>query len=1030
MVRCLRGSLCLFLVVWVAAFSSSHSATAQTLAGVNVTVQDPSGAVVRGARVVVKSGATGYHRQVDTGDAGVGQVLNIPPGDYELRVSAEGFAAIARPLHLDVGQTAVLTVSLAVATSTEVKVTGEAAGVDTQTSQVSEVIAEQQISNLPIKGRNFIDFVMLTPKVTLGNSTSVGSQAPFTEQTPKLSFSGVRETHSVFISLDNVDYTTGLSGLQRSSPAQDWVREFRAVSGTYDSDVGRTLGGTVNSVTKSGTNTVHGQLYEFFRNDAMNATNPLNTPGVNTLRMNQFGAFFGGPIVHDRTFFFTGYEGQRRGQAPQYSTFIRSNIDSAPGCPVLAPNVPPAAACVSINATKRFFDLQPEDLSSVLIVNDYDKMIAKLDHQFSARTNFTARYLFSDERNPQTPGAPPGLGLPSTYRDNPIRDQSLAADIVHTFSDRFTSDNVLQFGRRTFHLDPVGAGREPFMAIPNLVQSGGPVGSFTFYQETRLQASSNLTYVHGKHTLKFGGEFHNLWNSTKSPMFTPGVAVFTPEGYFGLAPFPQPMAVVFYFGQPRSLYGTQLPSRGNDWESSLLPPPSAAAFDAASSADFTRQIVGAFFQDQWRATPHLTFTIGLRYDLESRPFSERDWYQPDRNNFQPRVGFAYAFNDKTVLRGGFGIYTGPFNWSELVGTTTAFGAINGYMNNPAVPAFVNPTETLTGLAFFGPLGVVPGPFTAGPAFDNFVRTGTYPAPADLIGFSHGFTTKDFPNPYAENASLQLERAFGDLQLAIGYSFAHALKIHYFGHANSKIVGTMPDGKDQLAPADPNFGFAFLDSPQAYSIYHGGFITANKRFRHHFGITANYTWSKSVDNQTTIQFATGPQNYQRADQERGVSDNHIGQRFVLTGLVESPSSNPVLKDWSLGLTATIQGPRYQSVLVGFDSNGDGFPFSDRVGLLGRNSYKGDAFRTADVRIERAVPIAMKGRETKLNFSLEVFNLFNRTNVLDVNNIYGAADLIGPVPTEYGDGVTGAAPSFGTMRSVGDKRQLQLSVRFSF
>jgi hypothetical protein len=241
---------------------------------------------------------------------------------------------------------------------------------------------------------------------------------------------------------------------------------------------------------------------------------------------------------------------------------------------------------------------------------------------------------------------------------------------------------------------------------------------------------------------------------------------------------------------------------------------------------------------------------------------------------------------------------------------------------------------------------------------------------------------------------------------------------------------MADGKDQLAPIDPNFGFAFLDSPQAYSIYHGGFITANKRFRHHFGITANYTWSKSVDNQTTIQFATGPQNYLRADLERGVSDNNIGQRFVLTGLMESPSKHPVLRDWSLGLTTTIQTPRFQSVLVGFDSNGDGFPFSDRVGLLGRNSYRGDAYRTADVRVERALPMAIKGRETHTTVSLEVFNLFNRANVLDVNNIYGAADLIGPVPMQYGDGVTGAAPSFGTPRSVADMRQLQLSVRFSF
>ncbi len=1041
-----RGPLRIILAAVVTAALLACPAYGQTLASVNVTVQDPAGAMVRAAKVVLRSTQTGFQRSVETAESGTAQVLNVPPGEYELRVEAGGFRPNVRPIHLEVGQVASATVTLVIAASTEVSVSAEVEGVDTYKSQISEVLAERQIETLPIKGRNFIDFVMLTPKVTLGNSTSVGSQAPFTEQTPKLSFSGVRETHSVLITLDNVDYTTGLSGLQRASPAQDWVREFRAVTGTYDSDVGRTLGGTVNSVTKSGTNDVHGQFYEFFRNNELNAKNPLASDPKDTLRMNQFGAFIGGPIAKDKAFFFAGYEGQRRGQAARYSSFINTFIESAPGCPVLAPGIPPAPGCVSINATKRFFDLQPEDLRSVLMVNNYDKLIGKLDYQISSATTLTTRYLFSDERNHNSPGAPPGLGLPSTFRDNPIRDQSVAADIIHTFSNTLTGDTVLQFGRRTFHLDPIGAGREPFMAIPNLVQSGGPVGSFTFYQETRLQVAENISWALGRHTLKFGAEFHNLWNSTKSPMFTPGVSVFEPDGYFGVGLYPQPTAVVFYFAMPRSLYesGTPLIARGNDWESSLLPPTAQfEEFDAASSAQFQRRIFGIYLQDQWRVTPRFVLTLGLRYDLETRPFSDRGWYQSDNNNFQPRIGFAFAFNDKTVLRGGAGIYTGPFNWSELVGTTTAFGPITGYMNNPNVPAFVNPSQSLVDLAYYGPVGLPPGPFTSGPAFDAFVRTGTYPALGSLLGFSHGFTTRDFPNPYAENASLQLERSLGrDVQVSIGYSFMHALKLHYFGHANAAPCvavspfcptgATLPNGKPALQPADLNFGFAFLDSPEAYSIYHGGFVTVNKRFRNHFSFNANYTWSKSIDNQTTIQFATGPQNYLRKEEERGVSDNHVGHRLVATALFESPSKNAILRDWSFGLTETVQSGRYQPVLVGFDVNGDGFPFSDRVGLLGRNSYRGDAFRSTDIRVERGLPFTAGSREVRTTFSLEVFNLFNRTNVLDVDNIYLGPDLVGPEPTHYGDGVGGAIPQsgFGRPRSIADMRQLQLSVRFSF
>ncbi len=1001
--------LCLFLSAPVV-----HS---QTLASASVSVQDPSGGAIAKAVVVLHGKDTGLQRQTETDENGIGRIIHVPPGDYELRVEFRGFKPAARALHLEVGQSASVTLTLSIeaaATSTTVTANEEEAIQPTK-SQVSEVISERQIVDLPIKGRNFIDFVMLTPEVTLGNSTSVGSQAPFTEQTPKLSFAGVRESHSVFISLDGVDYTTSLSGLQRSSPAQDWVQEFRVVTSSYDSDVGRTLGGIVNTVTRSGSNTLHGGFYEFFRNNYLNASNPLASPGMDALRLNQFGGTLGGPIAKDKTFFFTGYEGQRRAQSPRYSSFIQQNI-------------------AGINATKQFFGLTRENLGSIQIVNDYDKLVGKLDHQFTGSTMLAARYLFSDERNPNTPGAPPGLGLPSTFRDNPIRDQSLAADLIHVFSPKLTGDTVVQFARRTFHLDPVGAGREPFMAIPNLVQSGGPVGSFTFYRETRFQIGQNLTRTFSRHTVKFGGEFHQIWNSTKSPMFTPAVTVFSPQSYFGLPPFTQPTAVVFYFGMPRSLWGQPLTPRGTDWQASLLPQPMFNAFDAGSSADFTRQIVGLYLQDKWQPSSHFTLTYGFRYDFETRPFRDRDWYDQDWRDVQPRIGFSYAFNDRTLVRGGAGIYFGPFNWSELTGTTTAFGPITGYMNNPLVGPFVNPAQSLVGLAEFGPVGVAfpgPGGIPAATAFSNFTATGAYPAPNQLIGFSHGFTTRHFPNPYAENASLQVERSLAtDLKVSIGYSYVHALRLHYFGHANAKPAGTLPDGKALLVPADPNFGFAFLDSPDAKSIYHAGFLTLNKRFRNHYSVTSNYTWSKSIDNQTTIQFATGPQNYLRRDLEHAISDNHVAHRFILTTLGESPFHNLAVKDWNLSLTATLQSPRYQSVLVGFDTNGDGFPFSDRVGLLGRNTYAGAAYRNFDIRLQREFPVEISQHSVKTSFSFEVFNLFNRVNVLDVDNIYAAGDLIGPVPRRFGDGVQGAQPGFGLPRSVADMRQLQFSLRLSF
>src|ERR1017187_7944784 len=213
---------------------STQLLQSQTLASVSVSAQDTTGAMIQYAKLRLSSNATGFQRQAETNENGLAQIISLPPGEYTLTAAAQGFKTAAQILHLTVGQSASTTMTLSVQVTTEITVSDVAETVSTYKAEVSEVIDEKNIDNLPINGRNFIDFVMLTPGVTLGNSTSVGSQAPFTEQTPKLSFGGIRETHSVFISLDGVDYTTGISGLQRSSPAQDWVQEFRVVSNTYE----------------------------------------------------------------------------------------------------------------------------------------------------------------------------------------------------------------------------------------------------------------------------------------------------------------------------------------------------------------------------------------------------------------------------------------------------------------------------------------------------------------------------------------------------------------------------------------------------------------------------------------------------------------------------------------------------------------------------------------------------------------------------------------------------------------------------
>ena len=261
------------LVGIVVLLLSSVNGLAQELATFKVTVNDQTGAVIPGATVALKNSQTGVSRSDITESHGLSVIPGIPPGNYELSVAAKGFTPRKLPVSLSVGQTASLTVTLGVTVTEELLVQDVIQGIDTEKSDVSQVIDTPKINDLPISGRDFIDFVLLTPSVNVGRSTAVGAQSPFTETVLKISFGGVRESHTSFFALDGIDYTTSISGVQRISPSQDWVQEFRVVDSPYAADTGRNLGSVVNTVTKSGTNDVHGSAYDFFRTNKLDAKN-------------------------------------------------------------------------------------------------------------------------------------------------------------------------------------------------------------------------------------------------------------------------------------------------------------------------------------------------------------------------------------------------------------------------------------------------------------------------------------------------------------------------------------------------------------------------------------------------------------------------------------------------------------------------------------------------------------------------------------------------------------------------------------
>ncbi|HET7205050.1 MAG TPA: TonB-dependent receptor [Terriglobales bacterium] len=1042
-----RASL---LTVAVAASMMSFlagSLSAQDLATLKVTVTDQTGAVIPGANITVTNTQTGAKRTDVTESHGLSVIPGLPPGTYEVNADAKGFGPRKIPVVLTVGQTASLNLAMGFEIKEEVKVEETVQGIDPEKAEVSQVIDTPKINDLPISGRDFIDFVLLTPTANVGRSTAVGAQSPFTETVLKLSFSGVRESHTSFFALDGADYTTSISGVQRVSPSQDWVQEFRVVDSPYTADNGRNLGSVVNTVTKSGANTTHGSVYEFFRNNKLDANNKLSAPGFNTLRFNQFGGTLGGPIRKDKNFYFLGYEGQRRGESPLYSSFILHCIDT-PGC--FGPGTP------SINQVKESLGLQPENLGSILQIDNYDKTIVKSTNVLSENTSLNLSYLFNDSRKQNVRGAAPGEGLPSSYRDNPVRDQTLQANLFHVFNHDTASETLVQYSRRNFTLQPKGLGFEPALGIPDLMSSGGFVGSVRFYQEQHFEAAENVTYTHGAHTIKFGGELQPVWTKTQVTLFSPGFAIFAPQSFFGVgqfAPFGPGTAVAFLFLEPRSFFGQQIPNRDPNFQNGLYAGPNQQTFNDATSLDYRHTLWSLYGQDQWKVRPNLSLSFGLRYDVDQFPSAQdmkiRGKFHPTNyNNIQPRVSLAYSFNGgKSVVRSGFGLFTAPFVYSDVM--VSWIGASEfSYMQNPNLPEFADPSNNLIGFGASGAVGVcqpgaipavpqlcIPTPPAVTAAFKNFVATGAYPAPNNLLQFPLGYAKRKFDQPLSEQASLEVEHQIGkDLYASVGYQWMHAMRLPVYSSINgTPLPGCDPlvtsGCKQQFAPVDPNFGFTLYVKPIGFSLYNAGTASLRKAFSHHFNFLANYTFSKSIDISTTVNLPNTPENYLHPEFDRAVGDNDVRNRFTLALLGESPQAWPIFaRDFKVSILTSLQSGRAYTINTGFDTNGDLFPFPDRVGVSARNSYRGDPYYDTDLRVQRIIPITER---LKAEASVELFNIFNRVNVEDVDHVYGAPDFIGPVPHAFGDGVTSPAnPTFGTPKFVAPARQLQISFRLNF
>ena len=814
-----------------------------SLAQLNGTVQDSGGRTVAKAAISLRELDTNQVHTATSSDSGYFVVPNLPPGRYELTVTSSGFGKYTQTgMTLAVGQTATVNVMMKVAAVAEtVTVTTEAPVVETTRTEISQVIDTQQIQSLPVSGRLFTDFALLTPGVATGR-TSLGTT--FTEfEITQISFGGMRSFSNI-ITVDGADFINSNTGVQRATPPQESVSEFRVVNNSFGTEYGRALGGIVNVVTKSGTNDLHGSIYDYLQNSATDSRALLQpSPAPFLLRQNQFGGTLGGPIVKNKTFFFLNYEGVRRGEAPILPPDFSDNI-------------------LTINRAKAYMGIPGED-PNPLKTKDNDYGFARLDHQINSSNRLALRYNVEDARdlnqlvgNTEDGG---GIGAPSGGRDLFIRDQSLVGTLNTLLTPSLVNTALVQYARR--HYNFPGATGEPNLDIPNDLSLGHNFGTLDAIYESRFQISDTIGWVKGNHYWKFGFDSNNIWDSTIYPGFTPAriilpglncmvaFANFTkldPNTHTQNPALPDiaPIAgqpcflappYAPFFGDAVTFYGVALPRDPNF--TSGAPLNNATPLDTTNWTNaFTPGLrnsyqyklnhgyYGFFAQDQWRVTPKLTLNYGLRYDFETGLSDQIDSYW---GAVQPRVGIAYSPDNKTVIRAGAGLFFDRNNMTFFF-ITGDQKTVPGFLPGVTLPMVRDGAATggwqlnAVNLVSFLPGGVTcPPPLVVGPGLCldapaevalSILTNGTYPTvdlagtcpPACTVG-AGGMDRHRSKLPYAEQASLEIDRTLGKgLTVDIGYLMVQSHRLILGNGLNTSCPqGTSKPGNP--APPPPPLG---------------------------------------------------------------------------------------------------------------------------------------------------------------------------------------------------------------------------------
>jgi hypothetical protein len=1073
----------LLLFIHIFALMASAQETTATLYG---SVSDTSRAVIAGARVSATSEATGFRRETLTNSDGNYILPLLPVGVYELAVEASGFKRhVQKGITLTVNQNGHVNVQMSVGSVSEVlQVTGEASQVNIEQAAVSQVINQRTIQELPLNGRNFLQLATLQAGVTPGIGV-ISEFTPAHKGQVNFSVNGLRQQSNNFL-LDGADNNDGFLGTASGVPSPDALQEFRILTNGYSAEYGRGGGAQVNIVTRSGTNSFHGSAYEYLRNDVFDARNFFSAE-VPKLRQNQFGGTLGGPIIRNRTFFFGSYEGFRRRQGVTNSSVVPTAAqrrgDFTGAAPIKDPNntLPCTTAdrrgCFADNKipdsrispiAKSVMALLPEPNrggNQLAVVRngttDTNQLLVRADHQLSAKNNLSARYFYDYGSGLKPFSNPPPVNVPGFEYKDEFGFQNLIIADTHNFTPRLLNEARVAWSRtRTLFNQsqstvtpaslgftyPVGGkATSPLISISGFTSIGTVFETDGLRRDNIYQLQDHLTWLAGRHSLRMGADvFFNQYSLRQDN---------SNSGNFN-----------FNGGITGNGLADFLLGLANRYTQA----------NAGEPAYFSSVFFQPYVQDDFKIHPRLTLNLGLRREMNGAMSEERDRlvaFRPgqkstrvpnaptgllfegdpgveriirtDKNNFAPRVGFAWdVFGDgRTSLRGGYGIYY------DVV-LATLYG-------NFVVSVPYSTTVTVSAPRNFADPFNGSSPFAGGasnPGFPNLL-------PLTVID-------PDYVAPYNQQWNLTVQREIAkDLVFELGYlgtKGTHLPGTRVLNTAEFRNVGTQtPNSRniDQRRPFGPAFGTIYNYQSTVNSNYHSMQATANKRFSQGFSFLAAYTWSRAIDNgsyptgRRAVRVGTLAQDQNNLFAERGLSNLDTRHRFVLSGLWELPLLRArqdvigrVLGGWQLNGILQLQTGKPFVIQDSSDPNVDGVSSdkpdvirnpnldqrtvdrffdttafvrvaanTNRFGNAGRNIVIGPDYKNLDLSLFKSFRLTEKIRT---EFRWEIFNVLNHPNFDNPGGGAPANDI--------------ASPVFGRLQSTvtNNERIMQFALRIAF